>query len=169
MKLGHWPALALAVAAAVAWSQSMGGMMGQPGMMGQGMGHGMMSGSMTRHHQAMMYGVPEPYRSAQNPLPNSSATLEHGAQVYAQNCAACHGPKGDGDGPAGQQLSPRPADLTWLAHSGLVGDQYIVWTVSEGGKPVGSAMPAFKGVLSHRDIWAVTFYVRKRLGVHGRY
>ncbi|GAA3901934.1 hypothetical protein GCM10022276_20840 [Sphingomonas limnosediminicola] len=160
MKLAPWTALALTVAATgAAWCQSMGGMMGQPGMMG----HGMMTGSKMRHHQAMMNGIPEPYRSARNPLPNSPATLQRGAQVYAQNCAACHGPKGYGDGPAGQQLSPRPADLAWLAHSHMVGDQYIDWTISEGGKPVGSAMPAFKGILSQRDIWAVTSYVRQGL------
>jgi mono/diheme cytochrome c family protein len=166
MKLAPWTALALSVAATgAAWCQSMGGRMGQPGMMG----HGMMTGSMMRHHQAMMNGIPEPYRSAQNPLPSSAATLQRGAQVYAQNCAACHGPKGYGDGPAGQQLSPRPADLAWLAHSHMVGDQYIDWTISEGGKPVGSAMPAFKGILSQRDIWAVTSYVRQGLSSHPHY
>lgn len=165
MKLAHWTGLALILAApGIAWCQSMGGMMGQ-GMMGRGM----MTGSMMRHHQAMMYGIPEPYRSARNPLPNSAGTLRRGAQVYAQNCTACHGPKGYGDGPASQQLSPRPADLAWLAHSNLAGDQYVVWTVSEGGRPVGSAMPAFKGVLSQRDIWAVASYVHQELGSRPRY
>lgn len=137
------------------------GMMDQ-GMMGQHgtMGHGMMMGSMVRHHQAMMYGVPEPYRSTRNPLPNSASTFRHGAQVYAANCAACHGARGYGDGPAAAQLSPRPADLAWLARSHMVGDPYIYWTVSEGGKPVGSAMPAFNRILSQRDIWAVVTYVR---------
>ena len=163
MKLAHWTGLALTLATTgIAWCQSMGGMMGQ-GTMGQGT-----MGSMVRHHQAMMYGIPEPYRSARNPLPNSAATLHRGAQVYANNCAACHGPKGYGDGPAGQQLWPRPADLAWLAHSHMVGDQYVVWTVSEGGKPVGSAMPAFKGVLSQRDIWAVASYVHQGLGSRPR-
>lgn len=139
------------------------GMMGQ-GMMGQHgmMGHGMM-GSMARHHQAMMYGVPEPYRSARNPLLDSAATLQHGAQVYADNCVACHGPRGYGDGPAGAQLSPAPADLTWLSRSHMVGEQYIYWTVAEGGQPVGSAMPTFKESLSQRDIWAVVTYVRHGL------
>ena len=130
------------------------------------MGHGMMMGSMARHHRAMMYGIPEPYRSARNPLANSAATLQRGAQVYAQNCAACHGATGYGDGPAGQNLSPRPANLAWLAHSHMASDEYVNWTVSDGGQPVGSAMPAFKGTLSQRDIWAVVSYVRQ--GLHSR-
>jgi mono/diheme cytochrome c family protein len=164
MNVYVWAALAIPFAAALA-GQSM---MGQ-GMMGQGMmGRGMMMGSMVRHHQAMMYGIPAPYRSARDPLPNSAPTLQRGAQVYAENCAACHGPKGYGDGPAGQQLSPRPADLAWLSHSHMVGDQYVYWTVAEGGHPVGSQMPAYKGSLSQRDIWAVVTYVRHGLGVRPR-
>ena len=128
----------------------------------------MMMGSMVRHHQAMMYGIPEPYRSAQNPLSNSAATFQHGAQVYAQNCASCHGASGHGDGPAAQALSPRPANLAWLVNSHMAGDQYVYWTVSEGGQPVGSAMPAFKGILPQKDIWAVVAYVRHGIGSHPR-
>ena len=147
-----------------AYQSPIGSMMG-PGMMGQhGMlGRGMMTGSMVRHHRAMMYGIPEPYRSAHNPLPVSAETLRRGAHVYSQNCAACHGARGFGDGPAARQLSPRPADLAWLSHSHMVGDPYIYWTVAEGGQPVGSAMPAFKANLSQRDIWAVVTYVRDGL------
>lgn len=136
-------------------------------MMGRGMGHGVvghgMMGSMARHHQAMMYGIPEPYRTSRNPLPGSEATLRRGAEVYAHNCATCHGLNGFGDGPAGQNLSPRPADLTWLSRSHMVGDQYVYWTVEEGGKPVASAMPPFKGALPERDVWAVVAYVRQGL------
>jgi mono/diheme cytochrome c family protein len=179
MKLLLWTALATFVAATGGRTQSTvpsnqpmmcEGMMGQGmmghGMMGHGMmgQHGMMIGSMLRHHQAMMNGIPEPYRSAANPLTNSPATLQRGAEVYDQNCASCHGEKGYGDGPAGQQLSPRPANLARLAHSHMVSDQYADWTVSEGGQPVGSAMPAFKGILSQRDIWAVVTYVRNGIG-----
>lgn len=143
----------------------------QPGsmMMGQGMmGQGMMMGSMARRRQAMMRGIPEPYRSARNPLPISNGTLQRGAQVYAESCASCHGSEGYGDGPAGQQLSPRPADLSWLARSHMAGDQYVYWTVSEGGQPVGSAMPPFKELLSQRDIWAVVAYVRQGVGSRPR-
>lgn len=148
-----------------------GPMMGQ-GPAGQGiMGHGMMGpgrgmmGSMVRHHQAMMNGIPEPYRSMRDPLPATAATLDRGAQVYAQNCASCHGASGYGDGPAGQQLVPPPANLAWLGHSRMAGsDQYIYWSVAEGGQPLGTAMPAFKGTLPEKDIWAVVSYVRDGLG-----
>jgi len=38
------------------------------------------------------------------------AKLRHGAEVYARQCAACHGVTGDGQGPAGQYLNPPPRD-----------------------------------------------------------
>lgn len=31
-----------------------------------------------------------------------------GADLFAQNCASCHGEKGMGDGPAGANLNPKP-------------------------------------------------------------
>lgn len=38
-----------------------------------------------------------------------------GAERYAHDCAACHGERGQGDGPQGQQLDPRPANLRTLS------------------------------------------------------
>lgn len=175
--------LALASVAAFAFTQSathappsgsmdramMGrGMLGGEMMGRDMMGRDMMVGSMARRHEAMIHGIPEPYRSARDPLPENAATLTRGAQVYLEDCAACHGPKGYGDGPAAQQLSPPPANLTWLAHSRMFGEQYAYWTVAEGGRPVGSAMPAFKGNLSQQDIWAVVSYLRNGLAMPPR-
>lgn len=34
-----------------------------------------------------------------------------GADVFARNCAGCHGPQGQSDGPAAEVLLPRPRDL----------------------------------------------------------
>lgn len=36
-------------------------------------------------------------------------------------------------------------------------------TIAEGGAQFGSAMPAFKDVLSRDDIWAVIAYIQARL------
>lgn len=140
----------------------MGGMRGS-GMMGNGM-MGTTGGSMARHHFAMMNGVPAAYRSLSNPLPRTRDTVDHGGAVYAKNCSGCHGATGAGDGPAGQNLSPRPADLQLLAQIPMVQwDGYMFWTVSEGGAPLGSAMPAFKGALSDRDRWSVIAYIQAHL------
>lgn len=136
------------------------------GMMGQGMmGRGMMMGSKSRHHQYMMGDVPAPYRSARNPLPHDEQTMRRGAAVYAQKCAACHGNTGQGDGPSAKGLNPPPANLAWGSGMHMMrGDSFLYWTIEEGGAPVGSAMPAFKGALPERDVWAVVTYVQYGLG-----
>lgn len=143
------------------WSNG-GGMMG--GMRGGMMGRGMMGGSMSRHHVAMMGGVPAPYAEAANPLPHTDATLERGAAVYAANCASCHGATGLGDGPAARTLQPQPANLAWLSNMPMSRwDPFMYWTIAEGGAQFGTGMPAFKNRLSKDDIWAVTAYIQAHL------
>ena len=132
------------------------------GMMGM-MGGGMMGGSMARHHYAMMYGLPAAYQSLSNPLPHTTKSLEQGGVVYEANCMTCHGVTGAGDGPAAKGLSPAPANLQLLAQMPMVRwDPFMYWTVSEGGAKFGTAMPAFKGVLSEHDRWAVVAYIQAR-------
>jgi mono/diheme cytochrome c family protein len=43
------------------------------------------------------------------------ATAVSGSDLFYNNCAACHGRDGKGDGPMGQVLTIRPADLTIIA------------------------------------------------------
>ena len=147
--------------AQVPWSRCCGM---SPWPMGRGMmGHGMM-GSMPRHHQAMMSGVPAPYNSLRNPLPRTRETVDHGAAVYDQSCASCHGATGAGDGEAGRNLSPPPANLARLSQMPMAQwDPFLYRTVAEGGAQFGTAMPAFKDVLSSDDIWAVIAYIQARL------
>jgi mono/diheme cytochrome c family protein len=139
------------------------GMMGS--RMGRGMsGKGMMSRSMARHRQVMMYGLPKAYALLHDPLPGTAAVLEKGARIYQQSCAACHGPRGYGNGTAGQQLNPRPANLSSIAGMPMGrSDAYMYWTISDGGQQFGTAMPAFKEALSKDDIWAVIHYLRSGL------
>jgi putative copper resistance protein D len=83
-----------------------------------------------------------------------AASIARGAALYAQHCAACHGPAGGGDGPAGRALSPPPPDLR--AHHAAVhtaGDLY--WWITHGRR----AMPAF-GRLEPDARWDVVNYVR---------
>lgn len=47
------------------------------------------------------------------PLQQTSAAS--GTQMYVTYCAACHGTKATGDGPAAQALKTRPVDLTLLS------------------------------------------------------
>ena len=134
-----------------------------------GQGQSMMgddtAGSMRRHQVATIAGIPAQYRFLQNPLPQTARTQLRGADVFAQNCAACHGTMGLGNGSAGLRLRPPPANLLWSKRMPMTRwDPYLFWTIAEGGKPVGSAMPAFKSSLTTGDIWSVIAFIQHRLG-----
>ncbi len=121
---------------------------------------GIMSHNMGRHMQGMMRYVPEPYNGMKNPLPAEPEVIARGALLYRENCSACHGSSGRGDGPAGENLSPRPSDLTHLIQMPLAQDDYLFWAISEGGKRFDSAMPAFNKILDEQARWQIIHYLR---------
>jgi mono/diheme cytochrome c family protein len=84
--------------------------------------------------------------------------LARGQVLYAQNCASCHGPKGDGDGPAGRGLNPSPRRFTQKADwvNGTRIDS-IYKTLEQGIK--GSSMVSYVS-LTKRDRMALVHYVQ---------
>ena len=93
----------------------------------------------------MMGRVPEPYASMTNPLPDTAEVVTRGRAVFEESCASCHGREGLGNGEAGSELSPPPANLAMLIRMPMMrNDRYLVWAISEGGAPFGTQMPAFK-------------------------
>ncbi|TGQ35590.1 MULTISPECIES: c-type cytochrome [unclassified Mesorhizobium] len=46
---------------------------------------------------------------------STAQEMSYGEAEYMNSCAVCHGPDGRGDGPLGDLLMKRPADLTRLA------------------------------------------------------
>lgn len=138
-----------------------GMMRGMQGQMGPGMGPWMGRGaSMVRHMYYMHNGIPAKYRGKVNPLPTSPENVREGAKLYADNCASCHGARGFGDGEAGKDLNPPPANLAYMIRMPMLNDEYLFWTTSEGGEPLGSEMPAFKDVLSEEETWKIVAAMR---------
>lgn len=80
---------------------------------------------------------------------------KRGAAVFAQNCSACHGARGDGDGPLAARLDPRPVALTDHDRASVRSLLALYQAVSQGVS--GTSMPAFKA-LSDADRWAVALY-----------
>ncbi|MGE3689971.1 MAG: cytochrome c [Novosphingobium sp.] len=123
-------------------------------------------GNLPRHAFVRDSGVPAPYAAMRSPLPKSRATIDRGAAVYASHCQSCHGATGQGDGPEGLKLAPRPGDLAWLAEMRISqSDGFMYWTLAEGGAPFSSPMPAYKDALSADEIWAVSAYIQVHLPV----
>ena len=88
------------------------------------------------------------------------ALLGEGRKLFAANCAVCHGAEGHGDGPMAKSLNPPPVDLSVTLSMPVAQDDFLYWTIAEGGAPVGSAMPAFKTTLKPDQIWAVVSALR---------
>lgn len=109
---------------------------------------------MTSRHQAA---IPDEYAGLTNPVPPNDASLERGADLFATNCASCHGDGGMGDGPASSALDPAPAPV---AHSSqMLADDYLFWRISDGGAPFSTSMPAWK-TLSEEARWDMINYIR---------
>jgi mono/diheme cytochrome c family protein len=104
--------------------------------------------------------VPKEYEGAQSTVAAGPETTAAGARLYAAHCASCHGTNGMGNGEAGRSLSPSPALLAYMIRRPISVDEYLLWTVSDGGKAFGTEMPAFKDKLAREDIWRVIAYMR---------
>ncbi len=109
--------------------------------------------------------VPAPYTNMTNPLAGKADAIAAGKDLFAANCASCHGTEAKGDGPAGQGLNPKPADLTQLSAKDDT-DGYLIWRISEGGgfAPFNSAMPAWKDTLNETQRWQIVSYLRSISG-----
>ena len=83
-------------------------------------------------------------------------------QRYAQLCAGCHGAKGDGDGPAGVAMVPKPRVLTDAAWQASVDDARITKVLKEGGAAVGlsALMAPWGSVLSDAEIAEMVAFIR---------
>jgi high-affinity iron transporter len=92
------------------------------------------------------------------PMPSRPPSLARGVEVFRQNCAACHGESGRGDGPkAGTLKGPPPQNLTDPAVMGGTSLLEIYRRVAIGVP--GTAMPEFADEIPEADRWAVAAYV----------
>jgi cytochrome c oxidase cbb3-type subunit 2 len=100
--------------------------------------------------------IPESWKTMPNPYPTTKAGLERGHKIYQSFCIGCHGPIGDGMGPAQPYLDPPPLNFTILKGRGITGG--ILYHQIMNGI-TGTAMPYFKRELESEKIWDVGNYV----------
>jgi cytochrome c oxidase cbb3-type subunit II len=100
--------------------------------------------------------VPEPWRELPNPYPTTDVALKRGQRIFEGYCIGCHGPVGDGMGPAEPYLYPPPLNFTLLKGRGISGG-ILYYQIMNG--ITGTAMPYFKRELESEKIWDVGNYV----------
>ena len=119
---------------------------------------------------ALMYGLLTKSGSANYINPADSALVAHGRQLYANNCAACHGAKLEGQPDwrmrqANGRLPAPPHDET--GHTWHHPDTVLIDIIKNGLVPGTTAppgyvsdMPAYKDLLPDPDIRAVLAYIK---------
>src|SRR6185369_10780258 len=88
------------------------------------------------------------------PAPPSAA---HGRQLFAENCAPCHGVQADGQGPNAAKLTPRPANFTdaeFMARE----TPFSFFNIITAGKGT-AAMPAWGDVFTLQERWDLVSFL----------
>jgi thiosulfate dehydrogenase len=89
-----------------------------------------------------------------SPIPASPENLAAGAKIYKDNCAECHGLKGQEQTAGAKGMFPEAPHL-FHGHGVTddpVGETY--WKVANGIRLSG--MPAFRGSLTDEQLWQVS-------------
>jgi cytochrome c oxidase cbb3-type subunit 2/cytochrome c oxidase cbb3-type subunit I/II len=106
--------------------------------------------------------VPKGWRVISTETPVTEASVARGEKIYVDYCLGCHGPVGDGNGPAAPYLYPTPLNFTILRRH-LIDDKYIggilYYQIMNG--ITGTAMPYFKKDLESAKIWDVGNFVSR--------
>ena len=97
------------------------------------------------------------------PSGNLRGDAANGAKLYAQYCASCHGPKGDGDGPVAATLNPRPAKHHDHVFMATLSDQHLYQVISKGGASVGKSpmMAPWGNVIPEQGIKDLIGFLRQ--------
>jgi high-affinity iron transporter len=96
---------------------------------------------------------------ASKPPKKTPELLGQGKKLYEQNCATCHGPKGDGKGQLGAVLKPTPSNFTKPLREWPItkGDSNKVFEVITKGIPNSSMVKWDQ--LPEQERWALVYTV----------
>ena len=84
--------------------------------------------------QTLLKRVPVKAQKAKNPVKDTPEGQAKAKELYAKNCAVCHGEGGKGDGPAAAGLPTKPADFTDAEHQKFYTEGTMYWVVTNGWK-----------------------------------
>ena len=105
-------------------------------------------------HEMTGWMAPEEAKKMKNPIKPTKASIEKGKEIYEKKCTLCHGAKGDGKGPAGAGLTPKPTNFK-DSHGEKMTDGEHFWKVTTGRGP----MPPFEKDLTAEERWHVINYI----------
>lgn len=107
-------------------------------------------------------GEPEPGEATPATWACLPGSAEAGAAPYGTFCESCHGPGGNGEGPAAAGLNPKPARHTDSSYMNALSNEHVRTVIRDGGPAVGKSplMAPWGGALSDAQLDDVVAYVR---------
>lgn len=101
---------------------------------------------------------PRELPTAEPNWPQSTPDLANGAQIFAQRCASCHGPQGDGQGELvlSGEIPAMPSFLDAPHVSAQLPADYF--DIITNGR-IENLMPPWREALTPQQRWDVTYYV----------
>ncbi|HEX8991285.1 MAG TPA: c-type cytochrome [Anaerolineales bacterium] len=102
------------------------------------------------------YVSPTPMPTLGALVPAAAPDVQQGAMIYAQNCAACHGTTGLGDGPQSMQLAVTVPGLGLAEVARASSPAAWFKMVTQGN--LDRFMPPFVGALTDEQRWDVVAY-----------
>lgn len=112
--------------------------------------HGEHSNSEAMHH----WMAPKVESERKNPIEKNAESIQQGEQLFAKNCASCHGDKAEGNGAAAAQLDPKPTNLKTMANQHPDGD--FAYKIRTGR----GAMPAWENSLTDTEVWHLVNFIK---------
>ena len=108
--------------------------------------------------------IPPDYGAAMamvNPFVGNPEAIQVGERLFRINCAACHGPGGDGVSPVGKKFAesgvrPPPSLVAKNSAAAASPDGFIFGVITNG---IGN-MPALWKLLPPDERWAIITYLR---------
>jgi mono/diheme cytochrome c family protein len=99
---------------------------------------------------------------------SGAEAIKRGQQLFARDCAACHGETGKGNGPAGinlpglatmhPEMKRGPADFTNATQMLGASDVLLEGKMLRGG--MGTGMPEWGSLYTEQDLWDTVSYLR---------
>jgi mono/diheme cytochrome c family protein len=104
------------------------------------------------------WSVPPTAAAEKNPLGVNDAVLAGGKKLFGDKCARCHGVRGKGDGPEGDEAHQEDMDLTVAARAGRNPDGVLFYRIWNGR--TASKMDPMSKELTKEQVWALVAYVQ---------
>jgi len=125
-------------------------------------------GAPTARQQAAAAGdIPSEFRDLQNDVGHTLVAIEAGAEHYANNCAACHGAAGEGNGPRAQEAGSNMISLPAIFAAGTTSDAYLIWSILGHGAPFSPDDQTFDRTLTEDQAWELVAYLKAGFPARG--